>query len=542
MGVFHPLKNDFVWLLVNSAPRYHPNGELTEVIVTFEDITELTITGSGIKVREEKYRLLFDNMPAGIMVCEVSFDSIGRPFDCHFIGGNLAFELKTGRKASEQMGKDAAHLPLKWPQGVLEKCYEVAVTGKPVNFELYDEHLQKYFKTRIFSPRYGQFAYVFYDITERKTAEKELGKSEHFNKEILRSLKSKLAVIDKHGQIITTNEAWNNYTDEEDETNFRKNELESNYFADCEIASNAGDNVARVTLEAMKKVLSGELSHFYLEYPRPTLTSERWYSLAIMKFRNDEPMIVCLYEDISARKTAEIEREKAINDIVARNKNLKQFSYIVSHNLRAPVANIMGISRFLQQDTKSLTEDDTTGLINGLITSVDKLDIVIQDLNAVLQIRNQSSEIKDQISLTQLVQDIKTSIAGTLKATKTKINVDFREVDKITTVKSYLYSIIYNLISNSIKYRREKVAPVISITTHRTAAQIELIIQDNGMGIDMKKYGDQLFGLYKRFHYHTDGKGVGLFMVKTQIESLGGKIRVESVVNEGTTFYISFEN
>jgi signal transduction histidine kinase len=104
-----------------------------------------------------------------------------------------------------------------------------------------------------------------------------------------------------------------------------------------------------------------------------------------------------------------------------------------------------------------------------------------------------------------------------------------------------LYSVFYNLISNSIKYCQKGVSCIIAIKSKLEKNKLTLIFKDNGMGIDLEKKGDQVFGLYKRFHTNIDGKGVGLFMVKTQVEALGGKISITSGVNKGTTFKIEFE-
>jgi signal transduction histidine kinase len=121
------------------------------------------------------------------------------------------------------------------------------------------------------------------------------------------------------------------------------------------------------------------------------------------------------------------------------------------------------------------------------------------------------------------------------------INCDFSEIDEFLTLKSYLYSIFYNLISNSIKYRQQLIPGIIDIKSRLVKEKIELIFTDNGMGIDLQKKGEEVFGLYKRFHTDIEGKGMGLFMVKTQVETLGGKISIQSEVNKGTEFTIEFE-
>ncbi|MEJ7692640.1 ATP-binding protein [Daejeonella sp.] len=122
-----------------------------------------------------------------------------------------------------------------------------------------------------------------------------------------------------------------------------------------------------------------------------------------------------------------------------------------------------------------------------------------------------------------------------------QITTDFAEIDKFNTIKSYMHSIFYNLISNSIKYRRPDVDPRIEISSHLSESKLTINFNDNGSGIDMVKHGDKLFGLYKRFHANIEGKGMGLYMVKTQVETLGGKVSVRSEVGRGAEFIIEFD-
>ena len=244
--------------------------------------------------------------------------------------------------------------------------------------------------------------------------------------------------------------------------------------------------------------------------------------------------------DITARKNAELERAKMNTDLIQRNKDLEQFSYIVSHNLRAPVANIIGLSAIAQDE--NLEPDMKKEVVEGLSLSVKKLDDVIIDLNNILQAKLEVSQKKEMVHFSKIANDIHLSIENLIKKEKAVLVRDFSEVDEMITVKSHLHSIFYNLISNSLKYRRPDVPLVIEIKSRKLKDKIELIFKDNGMGIDLEKEGDQVFGLYKRFHTESaEGKGMGLYMVKTQVETLGGKISISSEVNKGTEFKIEFE-
>lgn len=242
--------------------------------------------------------------------------------------------------------------------------------------------------------------------------------------------------------------------------------------------------------------------------------------------------------DITSEKLNAIEREKITSGLIRQNKDLEQFGYIVSHNLRAPVVNILGLAKIINEP--GLPKDHYQQCMEGILISAQKLDQVIMDLNQILRVRREMNELKETVCFSSLVEDIKASISDTIRAENVRIRTDFSSVDEIYALKSYLYSILYNLISNSIKYRTEE-NPVIDIRSFRTEEGITLVVKDNGAGIDLNRHGKQLFGLYKRFHPSKEGKGIGLFMVKSQVETLGGIISVKSEPGKGTEFTIEFQ-
>ncbi|RYY17074.1 MAG: PAS domain S-box protein, partial [Chitinophagaceae bacterium] len=241
--------------------------------------------------------------------------------------------------------------------------------------------------------------------------------------------------------------------------------------------------------------------------------------------------------DITDQKYAELERTKMIADLTQRNKDLEQFSYVVSHNVRAPLANIISLIGLL--DHTDLQGEDKQ-VLDALNESTSKLDYVIKDLNLILNMNQKIEEKKEQVIFEELISDIKISIANLITAHGVSLSCDFLEKTEIYTFKSYLHSIFYNLILNSIKYRRQDIAALIHICSKIENDELVLEFCDNGIGIDLGKHHHQLFGLYKRFHPHIEGKGMGLYMVKMQVEQLDGKISVESEVNKGTTIRIVF--
>ena len=301
----------------------------------------------------------------------------------------------------------------------------------------------------------------------------------------------------------------------------------------------------KMMLDYFVNEVIGKRQKFDKEYKivRVSDQTERWvHGFGSLKYNDKDELttMVGAIVDITASKKADEERNEMLADIVLRNKDLEQFSYIISHNLRSPVANIIGITDLLASED-GLTEKEGQ-IVAMLSKSVNKLDEVITDINYVLQVKHQVNEKKEPVKLSDLLADINISIDSLLKSEDVQIISDFSAVNEIISIKSYFYSILFNLISNSIKYRRPGVHPVIEIRSAIKDGHVELTIRDNGLGIDLAKRGAQVFGLYKRFHSHVEGKGMGLFMVKTQVEVLGGKITVESEVNKGTIFHIVFDN
>lgn len=224
--------------------------------------------------------------------------------------------------------------------------------------------------------------------------------------------------------------------------------------------------------------------------------------------------------------------------LLQRNKDLEQFAYIISHNLRGPMTNVLALASILEE--VGLDEATKKECVTGMVYSVHSLDETLTDLTRILQMKNEMREITERVEFADLVHDIQSSISELVAREGATIQTDFSEVEGIETARGYLHSIFHNLIVNSIKYRRADVSPVIQIKSTKVNGHVRLTFADNGLGIDLQRQRDKVFGLYKRFHVHVEGKGMGLFMVKTQVESLGGRVSVESTVNQGTVFTIDF--
>jgi signal transduction histidine kinase len=377
---------------------------------------------------------------------------------------------------------------------------------------------------------------VNWDITERKIAEVELKKSHLQNKGILNSMSSQIALINAKGEIIATNEAWDRYIEQTGLQKLAEANSSFNYFSMCQESYQKGAVHWKEILEGIEQVFKGNLQEFETEYICHTPTENKWLSLKATKFYDTEDCVVMVVNDISSIKLAALEKEKITRDLIQRNKNIEQFSYIVSHNLRAPLTNIIGCVELIKNDEINATE--LKKIIEGMASSANKLDDVIKDLNQILQVRNPLNEKREPVSFHQIVDEIKDSIQESIQQNKVSFTTDFHEAGELVSIKRYIYSIFYNLIYNSIKYQNPHVNPVIEIKSKRLDNGIKLTFKDNGSGIDLIKEHDKIFGLYKRFHLDIEGKGIGLFMVKNQVETIGGTIQITSEPNKGTEFTI----
>jgi len=156
----------------------------------------------------------------------------------------------------------------------------------------------------------------------------------------------------------------------------------------------------------------------------------------------------------------------------------------------------------------------------------------------ILDVKQQVHEQMEEVSFTRITDNIKETFSAYVQQGLIEIKCDFKSVDTIHSLKNYIYSIFYNLISNSIKFKRAEDKLLLQITSHQKKDKVIIHFEDNGKGINLKENGDKLFGLYRRFDTSVDGKGMGLYMIKTQIETLGGQIKVQSKPGVGSTFTV----
>ncbi|MEK8180171.1 PAS domain S-box protein [Flavobacterium buctense] len=270
---------------------------------------------------------------------------------------------------------------------------------------------------------------------------------------------------------------------------------------------------------------------------------EFWINFSMIPVTNkdgEHSHWISIQRDVTEEKNKVKEREQLIRELTQNNKDLKQFSYITSHNLRAPLSNLTGLLNLVEDIP--VEDPELKEIIDGFSKSTHLLNETINDLVKVVIIKDNPSIQKEKVLIKEIFENVFNQLSFLIGLHKPILKIDLEEVTILNINKSYLESIFLNLLTNAIKYRSEGKQLRINISSKVVNDDLILTFKDNGIGIDLVRNKDKIFGLYQRFHNHPDSKGLGLYLVKSQVEAMGGTITVASAVGKGTTFTITFKN
>ncbi|TGL62775.1 PAS domain-containing sensor histidine kinase [Leptospira sarikeiensis] len=373
------------------------------------------------------------------------------------------------------------------------------------------------------------------DITLSKLVEEEIRLSEKKFSEAFHSSGNGIILIDKNSHFLEINQSFAKMLGYQAEELLYKSFQEITHPEDLEVGA-----------DAFKKIINGEKSS--AQFAKRYLHKKGhivWVfitGVAVRKDSGELMFIVSQIQDISRKRILEnILREKNTRlrsvgiNLKERISQLEEFNQIVSHNMRSPIGNISTLVKFLEEAD---TDEEKREYMDYLKTTSDQLLTTLNEIVEVIKIRQSPKIISEEIYFDSIFSRVKSMFLGQILEYGAEVITDFSESPSIVYPPVYLESIFLNLLSNSLKYRSESPNPVIRFKTYWSNGNHVLEVQDNGLGIDLKKHGDQIFKLHKRFHRDTEGRGLGLFMTKNQIESLGGEIQVESSPGKGTKFTI----
>jgi two-component system, chemotaxis family, sensor kinase Cph1 len=239
-------------------------------------------------------------------------------------------------------------------------------------------------------------------------------------------------------------------------------------------------------------------------------------------------------ETIIDERTRELEAMN--NHLKTMNENIDSFVYSSTHDLKSPVNNLQGLLKIMEMELQN-NEIPDPEIIRKMNFSITRIKDSIQKISDVAKFQHHPYQDIEEVEFEALLNDIVAENEEIVKKSNVKIIQNWG-VAKITYSKSGLKSILYNLVTNAIKYASPERSPVVILATLEEEGHVVLLISDNGMGMDLESYGDKLFSIFHRFHDHVEGTGIGLYTIKKMVEDKGGTISVESTLDEGSTFKV----
>ncbi len=521
--------NTYKYILDRAFIVFNTLGKPIRVIGAMQDITQRIEANTKMKQSEANLHAIFENSSEGFILMDkdgkvISYNN--KAIEFNLLNLSIDAELQIGRYILDYV-EDSR-------KSIYEDYIAKIYNGETV---MYDKaYLQKDNSTiwlnYIIQPVIAEgvingFCSTGRDITKQKLAE-QLREFDRSNlKALINSTDDLMWSVNKDSKLIIANKSFNTIVEA-----MIGNRIE----AGATIFDPGYPNELLKRFENYyNRAFAGEK---FAEVVYNDSPFERWSEISFHPIHNGVEIVgtACYSRNITERIKSEKVTLELVYNLQNKNKDLQQFSYIVSHNLRSQIAKILGLT-FLHNIEPDHKINDMT-LLECVQQEVTNLDNVVKDMNTIISYRDVDNKQNDTVSFQTKLKLIEQVLENQIAESNAIITSNF-VVGEIVSVKSYIYSIIFNLMSNAIKYRQKEVPLMIHIETSKTEEFIYLTVSDNGMGIDLSKYGDKLFGLYKRFHSSAiEGRGIGLSLVKTQTESLGGEIVVESSINRGTTFKV----
>ena len=373
---------------------------------------------------------------------------------------------------------------------------------------------------------------IMYDVTEMKMREAQILQSEKNFRMMMDQMPQYVFLKDEHGKIIYANDNYCKLY------NISLDKIIGMDWQSYQMGADALEQVHEMDMQVIETNSIFKTSNFrYVD----NNSIEHYFDIVKIPFLIDAinvKAILVIMTDNADRVRADHEKSKLLEEIVVRNRNLENFSYTISHNLRGPIATLLGVAEMI--DSPQTSFDEKVYLLNEINTLVKKTDKTITEINDILALKNKNKGYSE-VNLEESFKDIILSNNSIIRHRNISIKYEL-EAKCLNSVKSYISSIFNNLVSNAIKYCNKDTEPKINIKSYYLDNFIVIEVEDNGIGIDLVKYENDIFKLYKRFHVNAaEGTGVGLYLVKLQVDELMGSIKIESEPSKGTKFILKFK-
>ena len=496
------------------------NNEIIGIYSVAKDITAAKKYQKTIKKQAKKLSTIFESITD-------AFFTLDKNWNFTYVNNECERLLQKERK--DLIGGNIWEV---FPNQVYGELYHqlnrACDTNKAVHFEAYVDRIDKWLQVKTFPSKEGLSVY-FDDITERVKAKKELEKLSLVASKTINGV----IIMDADGRAEWVNEGFTRLT------GYTLSEIAGKYPGSLL----AGEETDPATESRIREGLMQDkpFKEEILTYKKSGEKAWHWLDFSpILNNAGEVVHFIALETDITYRKETEASQLQLTENLYKRNSDLQQFSYIVSHNLRSPIAGAMGLVDVLISLERDSAEFDKS--LNYLKESIYKVDTVLTDLSTILSARDRKDTTKEKIELAPVCQQVIEEQQESLNKCGGAVSLNFKEGINVQGNRAYLYSIFHNLLSNAIKYRSTERALKVNIQCFSNKESgITISFSDNGSGFDMESVGENLFKLYKRFHSNAEGRGIGMFLVKSHIEAMDGHIEVESKRDVGTKFFIYFK-
>lgn len=523
------------WFCAKVSVINHEGRPTKRASVCIQDITERKRMELSLRESEEKFRLLAEHIPSVVYLMrndDTNSIVYVNPEITNLCGYGIDHFLSKQIHISEIIHEDDR-------SNVLELRAKSMKNGTPFHHEYRVRHRDGSLRwvsetgTAVFSEdRITFFEGCLTDITDRKYAEEQLRAMAEENVRIFNNVLGLGAICTYDGRFRKVNPAW------EKTLGWKFHELIDRHVTDFIHPDD------RARMEDIRiAITEGMTTSTFENRFRCRDGSFRWL-LWSSSADAGRRIIYASAIDITSRKKSEEELlmskrnlEVAAYELEEQNRQLDEFAHIISHNLRSPVNNIKALLSFINEGSSMSEYQLIFEKIKNVASNISE---TMNELLETIRIKKNVEIERVELRFKDILDKVIQSLEGDLIESGATVTYNFNNAPIIYYSKAYLESILQNLLSNAIKYRSNERIPEIFVSTEIVPTGIELRVKDNGLGIDLHKFGNKLFGLHKTFHENKEARGVGLFLTKTQIETLGGSITAESEVNKGTTFIIKF--
>lgn len=516
-----------LWIEWHNKAIFDNDGNRLGHIAVGLDITDRISTQESLKRSEERYRLLFEQMSEAFALHEIIFDESGKPCDYRFLSANPSFEKQTGLKVNEIIGKRVREVLPQTENYWIEEYGEVAMTGKSRDIENFSSALNRYYRVSAFSPRPGQFATLFEDITVRRLAENALRESREKLEIALesghigtweRNLKNNEVICDermekifglKPGTFNRTYSAFEDLIDEEDLPHFRKaiaRLLEKGALSDTVFRTRSGSGASKfVSTKAV--VIKDNMG-------TPVSINGVCFDVTEMKKGTEKAIL------------------KLNDELLRSNKELESFAYVASHDLQEPLRMVSSFTQMLEQRYGDKLDQDAHDYIKYSVDGAKRMYELINGLLAYSRVQTKGKAFVE-VNMEEVLEKVKRNLS--LRITEKNARITNNVLPKIVADESQMIQLVQNLLENSIKFSPG--SPKIHFSSVTNPDNYLFSVKDEGMGID-PQYFERIFKIFQRLFPKEDfeGTGIGLAICRRIVERHDGKIWVESEPGIGTTF------